>query len=407
MTLASPTLQPDTPSEVGKRRIRVLMGVPAPGATAGGTAVCIPMLLEDLRKERGIEVLTLPYGRWQEGEPLWLKAWHQFLDLFRYALRVRAAEADLVHLNTCLDRRALVRDAAFVCLGRFLGRRVLLQWHGSQMELLDSGSRGWRALNRMVLRNIDGLAVFSNVERDEVRRFRGAPPCFVVKNAVDLARYEQRADLRTGLGIAPDAPLLLFISRLIPTKGLEDTVRALPPVVAKYGAHLLVVGDGPSRGPAEALTRDLGLREHVHFFGAVPEAETARFYTGADVLVFPSTHPEGLPMVLIQSAAGGLGIVTTRLRAAVDYLREPDHCLYVAPNAADAVGQALDRLLSDRKLLQRMRLNNRTLAAHFGREQVAEEYGHIYMQIVDGCATGISGSTVVADPLQPGSLTRD
>ena len=69
----------------------------------------------------------------------------------------------------------------------------------------------------------------------------------------------------------------------------------------------------------------------MHFLGQIPEDEALDFYCGCDVLVFPTYHAEGFPMTVFQSLAGGLGIVTTRIRATADYLQEPENALFVPP----------------------------------------------------------------------------
>ncbi len=367
---------------VRQRPLRVLMGIPAAGATGGGPALHLPMLVHDLRQREDVEVVTMPYGRWNEGEPLLLKIWHQLLDLCRYPARLRAADPDLVHLNTCLDRRALVRDTSFVLLTRLLGRRTFLKWHGSEMHLLQRGALPWRLLGTVLLRAIDALGVLSSAEAEEIRRLRPAIRCFVVKNCLEPGRYAERVDLRAELGLPATTPLLLFISRLIPGKGLEDVIAALPDAVGRYGAHLLVVGDGPCRGTAKVQVRALGLQDAVHFLGALPEADALRFYNGADILVFPSRLTEGFPMVLFQSVAAGLGIVTTRLRAAVEYLHEPANCFFVEPQAPGAIAAALGRLLGEPRLLARMQADNRVLARRFERRTVAAEFEQMYGAIV-------------------------
>jgi glycosyltransferase involved in cell wall biosynthesis len=382
-----------------RRRLRILMGIPAPGATGGGPALHLPMLVEDLRQRDEVEIATMPYGRWQEGEPLAKKIWHQVVDVIRYPARVRAANPDLVHLNTCLDRRALIRDTTFAWMTHLLGRRIFLKWHGSETHLLRSASPLWRMLSRRVLTRIDGLGVLSTREAEEVRSLSGAPRCFVVKNSIDRARYAERADLRAQLGLSRSAPLVLFISRLIAGKGLEDAILAMPHVAGRYGAHLLVVGDGPRRGVAEELARARGVLGAVRFVGSVRESEAVHFYNGADILVFPSSLTEGFPMVLFQSVAAGLGVVTTKLRAALDYLHEPDHCLFVSPHAPEEIAGALDRLLGDPELLKRMRANNRELALQFDRKVVAAEFCNVYREIVDGAQVA---KAAVAGPVLEG-----
>ncbi len=379
------------------RRIRVLMGVPAPGATGGGPALHLPMLVEDLRQLDSLELVTMPYGRWQEGEPLPLKIWHQIADVARYPRRLRAASPDLVHLNTSLDRRALVRDTIFVGLTRLLGRRVFLKWHGSETHLLHEGALIWRLLGRLLLRWSHALGTLSTREAEEVRARSRAPQCFVVKNSIDPARYRQRFDLHAHLNLPAAAPLVLFISRLIPGKGLEDVIAAFPQVAHRHAAHLLVVGDGPCRAAAVERSQSLGLQEVVHFRGALAESEAVRYYNGADILVFPSSLTEGFPMVLFQSVAAGLGIVTTRMRAAVEYLQAEEHCLFVEPGDPEAIRAALDRLLADTELLQRMRANNRILARRFDRKAVAAELAKIYASLVGERPSGAEVTSSVQE----------
>ena len=361
--------------------ISVLMGVPAPGATAGGPALHLPMLVEDLRAA-GHTIETLPYGRWAENEGMVSKTVHQFTDLVRYPFALRRAKPDLVHLNTSFDPKAIARDAAFAFVTRRSGIPLLLKWHGSEPEYLESRSPWWRALVRVLFANAAALGVLSSEEQTAVRRRPDAPPCFVVRNGLDLSRYERTPDLHHRLGIPPGAPLLLFIGRLLRAKGLRDVVSALRLVSPSLGAHLVVVGDGPDREPAAALAARLGVAERVHFTGRLPEREAADFYCGCDILVFPTSRPEGFPMTVFQSLAGGLGIVTTRIRATADYLREPENARFIPPRDAQAVATAVEDLLNDPARLAAMRAANRTLARRFDRRTVASEIAAIYGEVL-------------------------
>jgi glycosyltransferase involved in cell wall biosynthesis len=364
------------------------MGVPSPGATSGGPALHLPMLVEDLRADTRFEIVTFPFGRWTEGERLPLKIWHQALDLGRYTGLLRRTRPDLVHLNSCLDRRALLRDVPFTLLSRALGRRVFVKWHGSQTFLLEGRLSLWRLLAGVLLRSVSGLGVLSTAEVREVQRVFGWARCYVVKNALDLGRYERRAELRGKLDLPGDAPVLLFISRLIPGKGLLSVLRALPDVANRHGAQLVVVGDGPLRKRAEGLARELGLGPYVHFVGRVTEEQALDYYCGCDVLVFPTYLTEGFPMTLFQSVAAGLGIVTTCQRSSADYLREPENCLFVKPRDPEGLSRALVRLLGEPQLLAGMRRENRELARRFERREVAAEFGRIYAGLVDASRRG-------------------
>jgi glycosyltransferase involved in cell wall biosynthesis len=361
--------------------VRVLMGVPAAGASGGGPALHVPMLVEDLERAGRVRVVPVAYGRWNEGEPAWIKVAHQALDLLRFPWRVWRARVDVVQLNTSLDRRALVRDTAFAACARMVRKPVFLKWHGSETHLLEPGSAPvWRFLARRLLRNVDTLGVLSALERQQAVTFSPGTRCEIVYNPIDVRRYQRHENLRSTHGLPPDSVVALFISRLIPGKGLLDTVRAVQ-MLGDERLHLLVVGDGPRRQAAQGLAQELGVGSRVHFVGRVTEQQAAAYYAGSDILVFPSTLTEGFPMSLFQSVAAGMGIVTTRLRAALDHLEDPTHCLYVEPRDPAAVAQALRRLLDEPARLDAMRRANRVLAARFDRGAVANEYERIYIDI--------------------------
>lgn len=361
--------------------LRLLMGVPSAGATDGGPALHVPMLVEDLERDGRVRVVSLPYGRWAEGEPALLKVLHQGVDLLLYPWRLRRSHADLVHLNTCLDRRALLRDNAFVTCSRWLGKPVFLKWHGSQIDLLEPGSSGlWRFLARRLLRQVHTLGVLSSVERQQVLAFSPGVRCEVVHNPIDSGRYQRSDDLSRWHTLPPGSLKVLFISRLIAGKGLLDTVRAVA-ALDDTRLQLLVVGDGPRRQAGEELAEELGIADQVHFVGRVSEERAAVYYAGCDALVFPSTLTEGFPMTLFQSVVAGMGIVTTRLRAALDHLQEDRHCLYVEPRDPQGVARALQRLLEEPRLLASMRVANRELAARFARQTVASNYERIYNEM--------------------------
>jgi glycosyltransferase involved in cell wall biosynthesis len=99
------------------------------------------------------------------------------------------------------------------------------------------------------------------------------------------------------------------------------------------------------------------------------------------MLVFPTYHYEGFPMVIFKSVAAGLPIITTRIRAAADYLSEPDNCLWVEPQNPHMLAEKIARLLDQTETRARMRRNNLELADEFTARAVAPEYLEIYNQL--------------------------
>ncbi|HEV2800012.1 MAG TPA: glycosyltransferase family 4 protein [Pyrinomonadaceae bacterium] len=368
----------------------------------GGPAACEPPFVAELRRLGALVAEeTYVYGERPGGTTLRRRVARVLRTARLLRRRLRAGQFDIVHLNTSFDKMALMRDAATLRLLQPARARIFLKFHGSDAALFETGSVSVRALVRSVLARADGIGLLSSEERENFTRAGvEAHKLFVVKNVVPsawadeeagmddvragaLASEEASARLRAKLGVDEKTPLLLFIARFIPAKGLTDVIRACGRLRDEGRVfRLLCLGDGEARGEAERETARLSLGERVRFFGYVPEAETAEFYAGATMLVFPTYHYEGFPMVIFKSVAAGLPVITTRIRAAADYLREPDNCLWVEPKNPQMLAERIAQLLDETQTRAAMRRHNLALAERFTARSVAPEYLEIYNRIV-------------------------
>ena len=283
------------------------------------------------------------------GAPRWRRGFELLGDWLGYAARVARQRPDVVHLNSAYDRRALQRDLGYALISRLLGQPLFLKFHGSDGDLLERPSPLWRWMTARVLSGASAVGVLSG---DERRRFAARWPAVrfeQVRNAVSCDRF---AGPRATPGEVPE---LLFIARLVPAKGLRDCVRATRLLLDQgRRVRLVVVGDGPDRGAGESLARELALGDAVRFVGRVPESEATDFYLRAAMLVFPTAHGEGFSMTIFQSLAAGLPILTTRIRAAADWLQEPDHCLWVEAGQPVPLAERIAWLLDHPEVAARM-----------------------------------------------------
>jgi len=366
--------------------VRVLMGMPDRNSL-GGPAACEPPFAAELRR-LGAEVAeeTYVYGERLGGTTLGQRVARVLATAKRLRRRLRGAQFDIVHLNTSFDKMALLRDAATIRLLRPARAKIFLKFHGSDGALFETTNPALRALVRFVLARADGIGLLSSEERENFTRAGvDRRKLFVVKNVVAGADADARAgeQLRARLGADARTPLLLFIARFIPAKGLTDVIHACAILRDEGRAfELLCLGDGEARAEAEAEVGRLRLSERVRFFGYVPEAETPVFYAGSTMLLFPTYHYEGFPMVIFKSVAAGLPVVTTRIRAAADYLSEPENCLWVEPRNPPMLAEKIRRLLDEPGTGAAMREHNLELARRFTAPSVAPEYLEIYNQLV-------------------------
>ncbi|HWD53154.1 MAG TPA: glycosyltransferase [Acidimicrobiales bacterium] len=180
----------------------------------------------------------------------------------------------------------------------------------------------------------DTVLASCSVEAEQISELYHADPSRIriVAPGVDHAFFGPgyRPQARAALGLPMDGPLLLFVGRIQPLKGVEVAVRALASLGAdRPDARLAIVG-GPSgpRGDVEldrmmALVDELGLADRVVFVPPRPHELLSTYYRAADVCLVPS-RSESFGLVALEAAACGTPVVASDvggLRTLVDHGR--------------------------------------------------------------------------------------
>ncbi|GHJ38174.1 glycosyltransferase family 4 protein [Streptomyces sp. TS71-3] len=158
--------------------------------------------------------------------------------------------------------------------------------------------------------------------------------------------------LRARLGLA-DRPVVLCVSRLVPRKGQDTLVRALPRVLARQPeAVLLLVGGGPYEKQLRALAERTGVAGSVRFTGPVPGEELPAHFGAGDVFAMPcrtrrgGLDVEGLGIVYLEASATGLPVVAGDSGGAPDAVLDGETGYVVRGAAPDAPARTADRILT-------------------------------------------------------------
>ncbi|MFJ3215998.1 glycosyltransferase family 4 protein [Kitasatospora sp. NPDC086801] len=168
------------------------------------------------------------------------------------------------------------------------------------------------------------------------------------------------AEVRRRLGLA-DRPVVVCVSRLVPRKGQDTLIEAMPQILADVpDAVLLIVGGGPYRADLEKLADAKGVRASVRFTGSVPWEELPAHYGAGDVFAMPcrtrrgGLDVEGLGIVYLEASATGLPVVAGDSGGAPDAVREGETGYVVPGGSAAAAAERIVRLLGDEELRRRM-----------------------------------------------------
>jgi len=174
-----------------------------------------------------------------------------------------------------------------------------------------------------------------------------------IYNGLNLAEFG-RADFSS----AP--PLILAIGRLIVKKGFADLIRACG-LIAERGKSFRceIIGEGPLENELRGQIERLNLQNHVTLSGAKPLSEVRRRLAAANVLVLPSViDPEGgmdnLPTVVMEAMATRLPVVSTNIGGIPEMVVENETGFVMQPNDPSALADAIEKLIGDRSLAQRL-----------------------------------------------------
>ncbi|MEU9126761.1 glycosyltransferase family 4 protein [Kitasatospora sp. NPDC048540] len=168
------------------------------------------------------------------------------------------------------------------------------------------------------------------------------------------------AAVRERLGLT-DRPVVVCVSRLVPRKGQDTLITAMPQILREVpDAVLLIVGGGPYRGELEKLADATGVRAAVRFTGAVPWEELPAHYGAGDVFAMPcrtrrgGLDVEGLGIVYLEASATGLPVVAGDSGGAPDAVLEGETGYVVPGRSTEATAERIVRLLQDEQLRRRM-----------------------------------------------------
>lgn len=210
---------------------------------------------------------------------------------------------------------------------------------------------------------LDGVVVLSAAARRLIERLPSAHGLRVEvqANAVECDLFvplseAERGRLREELHLS-GGPVLLYVGRLVPQKGVGDAIEVLSRVRrSAAGAQLLVAGHGPDEYQRElrSLARDLTLEGSIRFLGPVDQGQAQRLYGCADLVLFPTRVPEGMPKVVLEALSCGCPVVGYDFASRPDIGGPEEGLIAVDPGDVEALAQETGRVLVDQHLLDRL-----------------------------------------------------
>jgi len=302
-----------------------------------------------------------------------------FSTLFRYVLAPRLSlgsrfRAKMQFLAACRAQQLFRKTGIDHIHAHFANIAAGIAMMGSRMAGISFSFTGHSYglfVDNMLLnekiRDAAFMATVSHFNIDHLQKTYPASkdkPAVLVRCSVDGSLFSPQARKK-----APD-PVVVGVGRLLELKGFMHLVRACAQLRESHPRlKCYIIGDGPQRRELEELIAELGAEQQVTLTGALMQEEVQQYLNQAWVFALPACqreHADNLPVALMESLAMEIPTISTRLRAIPELIHDHETGLLIDQDSVDQLAEAIDRLITDPELAERL--------ARAGRDLVLREF---------------------------------
>ncbi len=240
---------------------------------------------------------------------------------------------------------------------------------------------------RLVAQGADRIICASEGERQALIEYYGASPARTVQVpcGVDTDHFRPMSSsrVRRSLGLPQKEPLVLYVGRIEPLKGIDILLRAAAQTEGRF--CLLVVGgdskDASRKAELLALANELGISDRLIFRDAVPHEQLPLYYNAADVCVVPSYY-ESFGLVAVEAMACGVPVVASRVSGLLETVKHGQTGYLVPWRCPEPFAERLELLLDNEPLRRGLGRMARSAVERFRWAEVATRVEGIYHELV-------------------------
>lgn len=311
-----------------------------------------------------------------------VRPWDDIRVLIALVKHLRSTRPDVVHTHMA-KAGALGRLAAFIV-------RVPVRIHTYHGHLL-TGYFSRTVTKAVVLaeRLLQRITTHTVVVGRQVRqdlidaKVIKEPTSLVINPGVEEIDLVEARRARADLGLPVDGVIVAFIGRFAPIKRPDRFVSVARRMNNQAGVHFVMVGDGPLLAQTRRSANDL---PHVHFLPW--QRQLGGILGAADVVVMCSDN-EGVPLLLIEAGLARKPVVTTRVGSVSDVVEDGVTGLLVEREDRDELHHAVERLVRDPALRERMGLaGHRQAVEKFTTDVANSAHAEMYRRLVTDARGG-------------------
>lgn len=304
---------------------------------------------------------------------------YDVLSIFKLRHLLKKHKVDILHCH------GYKSDVIGFIAALFTGVKLVTTLHGRWVgETLRQKTHNF--FDIAVIKHFGKIATVSQAIKDillEKKNFIGK--VVVIPNSVDLEKFRETKDIsevRKNLHINPDARVVGIVGRLSIEKGHRYFLEAAAKIINNINdVVFLIVGEGPLKKDLIECASKLGIQDKVIFAGV--RNDIPDIFAMLDIFVLPSLS-EGLPMSLLEAMAAQKPIIATEVGGVPSVIKDRETGILIKPKSPEQLAEAINNLLSDKKLASEIAANARNLAEYeLSIDSMAKKYEKVYFEILE------------------------
>ncbi|MFC1554046.1 N-acetyl-alpha-D-glucosaminyl L-malate synthase BshA [candidate division KSB1 bacterium] len=229
----------------------------------------------------------------------------------------------------------------------------------------------------------DGVTAVSNYLKEETEKaFDIDREIEVIHNFISPDFNIMKDTEKLKREYAPDGEKILsHISNFRPVKNIEIIIEVFAGILKRFKAKLLMIGDGPERGKAEKLCRELGICEHTVFLGKQAQIQD---YLSISDLFISASETESFGLSVLEAMSCGIPVIAPRVGGIPEVVISGENGYLIEDHDIDVFINAASEILGDKNLhknfsdscIERVR-------SQFSFDQIVSEYEQFYKKILE------------------------
>jgi glycosyltransferase involved in cell wall biosynthesis len=205
-----------------------------------------------------------------------------------------------------------------------------------------------------------------------------------IPTGIDSSRFRNLSehDLKKRLNLQ-DEKTILSVGKLAGHKGTDTLIKAVSILHHQFKTNVkcLLIGGGERIFEYKSLAKRLGIQDAVIFMGRVDSETLLEGYALADIFVLPSLH-ESFGITLVEAAACGKPIVSTRVGVAFDIIKENDTGFFCNHSDPDDLAKKIIRVIKDERFSENARENRHSVLENFDWSNVFHKTEETYISVM-------------------------